>query len=289
MSSNPNKNKNILVAAAWPYANGSLHLGHVASLIGADILARYHRSRGDDVLYISGSDCHGTPIIIEAEKQGVSPEKIALKYDKEFRKTLIEGMGFSYDLFSKTTSPTHKKVVQEIFLDLYNKGYIYKKIQNLPFCEKCQKFLPDRYIEGICPKCNFNNARGDQCDGCGNLLDPKELKEPQCKICGSSPVWKDSEHFFLRLSHFQKDLLGWIKKSKNWRLNAVNFTTNFLENGLEDRAITRDSSWGVPIPLSGYKGKCIYVWFEAVCGYLSASKEFSIDFGKEKYWKKSET
>ncbi|MBU0637098.1 MAG: methionine--tRNA ligase [Patescibacteria group bacterium] len=270
-----NSKGKIFIGAALPYVNGSLHLGHVSSLIGADILARYFRLKGNDVLFVSGSDCHGTPIVVEAEKQNINPIDIVEKYDKEFRETLIDGLGFSYDLFSRTTSITHKEVVQDAFLNLLNKGYIYKKNQNLPYCEHCQRFLPDRYVEGWCPKCNFDNARGDQCDNCGNILDPNDLIKPRCKVCSGTPVWRDTEHFFLKLSSFQEELINWVKKSEGWRANATNFTISFLEGGLKDRAITRDSDWGVPIPLEGYNGKCIYVWFEAVCGYLSISKEWA--------------
>lgn len=283
MNSNNGKRK-VFIGAAWPYVNGSLHLGHVSSLIGGDIIARYFRLHGDDVLFVSGSDCHGTPIVVEAEQQGITPLEIVERFDKEFRETLIDGLGFSYDLFSRTTSQKHKEVVQEIFLVLLEKGHIYKKSQELPFCGHCQRFLPDRYIEGTCPKCGFDNARGDQCDNCGILLDPKDLKNPKCKSCGSEPTWRETEHFFLRLSAFQDELIGWVKKATGWRSNAIKFTANFLEGGLEDRAITRDSDWGVAIPLDGYEGKCVYVWFEAVCGYLSASKEWAANIGDPDRW-----
>jgi len=285
MVSQNNEKKFIFIGAAWPYANGSLHLGHVASLIGADFLARYHRLKGDKVLFVSGSDCYGTPIAVKAEEQNVEPQEIANKYDQEFRETLIKGLGFSYDLFSKTANPFHRKVVQELFLQLLKKEYIYKKIQNLPYCEKCQRFLPDRYIEGVCPKCNLEKARGDQCDECGALLDAKELIKPKCKICSKTPIWKDSEHFFFRLTAFEGLLKKWVEESRGWRINAKNFTTNFLKGGLLDRAITRDTKWGVPVPLSGYENKSIYVWFEAVCGYLTVSQEYSQKTGKSNLWK----
>jgi len=278
--------RKIFIGAAWPYANGSLHLGHASALIGSDILARYLRLHGDDVLFVSGSDCHGTPIAFEADRQGVSPSEIAEKYHKEFTETLIDGLGFSYDIFTKTATENHYKFVQEIFLDLYKKGFIYSKETELPYCEKCNKFLPDRYIEGECPHCHFSSARGDQCDECGSLIDPKQLIKPKCKICGNVPVWKNSEHFYFKLSAFQEKILEWIKNSKGWRKNAKNFSTNFVNRGLQDRAITRDISWGVPIPLPGYeKNKSIYVWFEAVCGYISACKEISIKIGNNDLWK----
>ena len=275
----------ILVAAAWPYANGSLHLGHVAALISADIIARYFRLAGHPTLFVSGSDCHGTPIAVEADRQGIPPIEIAEKYHQEFYETLVNGLGFSYDLYTTTTTDNHRKVVQEIFLKLYQEGNIYTKTEELPYCLACKRFLPDRYIEGECPICHFNDARGDQCDQCGNLMDSKQLISPRCKICGQPPGWRESEHFYLKLSAFQDQLKEWAKKSVGWRANAKNFTINFLEQGLHDRAITRDSDWGIPIPLQGYETKCIYVWFEAVCGYLSASKEYSRLQNQEGLWK----
>jgi len=278
------KQRKIFIGAGWPYANGFLHFGHIAALLPADILARYHRLKGDRVLFVSGSDCHGTPISVEAEKQHISPQDIAEKYDKQFRQDLIEGLGFTYDIYSKTTSPKHAKVVQKIFLTLLKKGLIYPKKQELPFCPKCRRFLPDRYIEGICPKCGFSSARGDQCDNCGILLDPKDLIEPRCKICGQKPQWQETEHFFLKLSALENKIKQWIKKQKTWRPNAYQFSLNLFKQGLKDRAITRDIDWGIEIPLKGYENKRIYVWFEAVCGYLSASQEWS---GKWKdFWQK---
>lgn len=277
--------RNILIAAAWPYANGSLHLGHGAALIGADVLARYFRLNGDSVLFVSGSDCHGTPIALEAAKQNVSPKIIADKYHQEFIDSLINGLSFSYDNYSKTSNKYHAEIVQEIFLDLYKKGFIYKKTEELPYCNSCQRFLPDRYIEGECPICGFSSARGDQCDSCGNLMDVKKIVKPFCKICNSSPIWKDSEHFFLKLTAFQEDLKKWVENSSDWRINAKNFTLEFLKQGLIDRAITRDTDWGVDIPMESYEDKKIYVWFEAVCGYFSASKEWSILNNKNDSWK----
>lgn len=278
-------NKKILVAAAWPYANGSLHLGHVAALLGADIIARYARSAGNEVLFVSGSDCHGTPIAVEADKLGVHPREIAEKFHAEFRQNLIDDLKFSYDCYTTTTTENHQRVVQEIFLKLYNDGVIYTKSEELPYCASCKRFLPDRYVEGECPICHFDSARGDQCDECGNLLNPDQLLKPRCKICGSSPGWRSSEHFYLRLSAFTEQLREWVKKSEGWRTNAKQFTLGLLKEGLPDRAITRDTDWGVLIPLPGYENKRIYVWFEAVCGYLSASKEWAQKQGQDDLWK----
>lgn len=276
--------KNIFIGAAWPYANGSLHLGHVAALLPADILARYHRLKGNNVLFVSGTDCHGTPISVEADKKNISPDKIAEKYDQEFRQDLIEKLGFSYDFYSKTTSTVHAEIVQKIFLDFLEKKLIYEKVQELPFCKKCNRFLPDRYIEGECNKCAFENARGDQCDNCGAILDPKELLNPRCKICSQKPEWKKSKHFFFKLSKFEKKLQDWIKPQIHWRQNAYKFTLNMLKSGLKDRPITRDINWGIKIPFKGYENKRIYVWFEAVCGYFSASQEYARNW--EDFWKK---
>ncbi len=278
------KNKKIFIGAAWPYANGSLHLGHIAGLIGGDVLARYFRLKGQDVLFVSGSDCHGTPITVEADKLGVHPSEIAEKYHREFSDTLIKGLNFSYDIYTKTTTANHKKVVQDIFLKLLDSGYIYKKEVELAYCSKDKRFLPDRYVEGECPICHFENARGDQCDNCGNILDAKDLIKPRCKLCGTTPIWKPSEHFFLKLSFFEKQLSEWINKSAGWRVNAKNSSLKILEQGLIDRAVTRDTEWGVEIPLPGYENKRIYVWFEAVCGYLSASIEWAKNQGKESAW-----
>lgn len=277
-------NRKILIATAWPYANGSLHLGHVAGLIGSDVSARYFRLNGDDVLFVSGSDCHGTPIVFEADKQGVEPSEIAEKYHQEFTDNFLNGLSFSFDNYTKTATENHYQTVQEIFLKLYNEGHIYTKEEELPYCNSCQKFLPDRYIEGECYICGFSSARGDQCDNCGNLIDPKKIINPKCKTCGASPEWKLSEHFFLKLSAWQKQISDYIKNSKNWRQNAKNFSQEFVNQGLHDRAITRDTKWGVPIPLEGYESKRIYVWFEAVLGYLSASKEWAKNIGDENKW-----
>lgn len=277
--------KKVLVASAWPYANGSLHLGHVAGLIGADVLARYHRLKGDDVLFVSGSDCHGTPIAVEADKQGISPSEISSKYHAEFKDNFLNGLSFSLDNYSQTTTDNHRQIVQDFFLKLYQSGDIYLQEEELPYCSYCQRFLPDRYIEGECYLCGFSSARGDQCDNCGNLMETKKLKKAQCKICGSTPEWRATEHFFLKLSAWQDQILKFINDSSGWRQNAKNFSREFVSRGLLDRAISRDTNWGVPIPLEGYEDKRIYVWFEAVLGYLSASKEWAKNKGEENLWK----
>lgn len=284
---NKAKSENILVCGAWPYANGSLHIGHVAALLAGDVVSRFHRLNGDNVLYVSGSDQHGTPIVVRAEQEGVTPASIAEKYHQEFVRD-FKKLGFSYNLYSKTTEPKHTEVVQEFFLDLYEKKVIYEKTQELLYCPKCQRFLPDRYVEGTCPKCGAAGARGDQCDECGSLLDSTELLEPKCKTCGTTPELRESEHFFLKLSEFGEYLEKYIKEvgpKNHWRPNAVNFSLGLIKEGLPDRAITRDTEWGVPIPLEGYENKRIYVWFEAVLGYVSTSIKWAEDAGQPEAWK----
>jgi methionyl-tRNA synthetase len=275
----------VFIGVAWPYANGPIHLGHVAgSLLPPDIFARYHRMKGNSVLMVSGSDEHGTPITVTAEKKGVNPSEIASKFHKINSKA-IEDLGISFDLFFETSHDNHKKVVQDFFLKLLEKGHIYKKTMMSPFCNNCLKFLPDRYVEGECPHCGYSNARGDQCDDCGKTLDPEELIDLKCKFCSQSPEMKETEHFFFKLSGFQKALEDYVADKDYWRHNTKNFTKNWLESGLRDRAITRDITWGVEIPLEGYDDKRIYVWFEAVMGYFSTSKEWAKRSGDEEKWK----
>jgi len=275
----------IYIGVAWPYANSSLHLGQIAgAYLPPDIFARYHRTKGNEVLMVTGSDIHGTPITISAEREGKTPAQIADKYHQQFIKDWQQ-LGISFDLYTSTGTANHAEVTQDIFLTLFNKGYIYKNTVQQAFCAACQRFLPDRYIEGTCPHCGFNGARGDQCDQCGQPLNSVELIEPRCGICGTTPEFKDSEHFFLKLTAFQDRLLSWVKKQKHWRPNVLNFTTSYLKRGLKDRAITRDIDWGIPLPLDGYPGKRIYVWFEAVIGYLSASEEWAKSTGNAEKWR----
>ncbi|RLF36789.1 MAG: methionine--tRNA ligase [Thermoplasmata archaeon] len=276
--------KKIYIGVAWPYANGSLHLGHIAGCyLPADIFARYNRMKGRDVLMVSGSDEHGTPITITAENEKTTPQDIVDKYNKEHTENMKQ-MGISFDLFTRTTTKNHEKVVQDIFLTLYNKGYIYKKNVKAFYCNHCNRFLPDRYIEGTCPYCGNEKARGDQCDECGKMLDPEELKNVKCKICGGTPEIKVSEHLFFALSKFESKLKKWIKKNKHWKSSVLKFTENWLKEGLKDRAITRDINWGIKVPVDGFEDKRIYVWFDAVIGYLSASKEWSQKIGSPDKW-----
>lgn len=277
--------ENILVCTAWPYANGSIHIGHVAGCyLPADIFARFHRLIGNTVIMVSGSDAHGTPVTITAETLGVTPEEVAEKYQQEFLSDWSK-LGINFDLFTSTHTKNHEKISQDIFSHLYKNDLIYKDSMSQPFCEHHNRFLADRYVEGECPHCNFNGARGDQCDNCGYTLDPKDLINIKHKDCDETPVFKNTEHFFLKLSHFEKDLLKWVRKQEHWKPNVKNFTTGFLEGGLKDRPITRDISWGIPVPLEGYENKRIYVWFEAVIGYLSASIEWAAGSDDDQSWK----
>jgi methionyl-tRNA synthetase len=271
----------IFIGVAWPYANGSLHLGQIAgAYLPADIFARYHRTKGNEVLMVSGSDQHGTPITIKAEQEGKTPQEIARFYQSEFL-DCWQKLGISFDLFTTTGTENHASVAQDIFLKLQSNGYIYRESVSQPFCPDCRRFLPDRYIEGTCPYCGASGARGDQCDDCGKPMNPAELLDPHCRICAATPVFKDSEHFFLKLSAFQDRLAKWAGQQGQWRPNVYGLTTRYLKEGLRDRAITRDIDWGVPVPVEGFENKRIYVWFEAVIGYLSASKEWAKERAKD--------
>jgi len=275
----------IFIGVAWPYANGHLHLGQIAGCyLPADIFARYHRARGHEVLMVSGSDQHGTPITIKAEQTGQTPEAIAGHYQREFL-DCWERLGITFDLFTTTGTPNHAAVAQDIFLRLLERGYLYKETVSQLYCPKCQRFLPDRYVEGVCPACGAPGARGDQCDACGKPLNVTELIEPYCRICRTTPVARDSEHFFLKLSALQERLEKWVARQTHWRPNVSGLTQRYLKEGLRDRAITRDIEWGVPVPVEGFEKKRLYVWFEAVIGYLSASKQWAKEIaGDNERW-----
>ena len=278
--------KNILIGGAWPYANNSLHLGHLAGLISGDILARYHRINGDNVLYVSGTDCHGTPITERAKKEGRTPKEIAEQYHEEFVKT-FNAMSFSYDLYSKTETEYHAKKVQEIFKKLYDNGYIYEKIEPQAYCEKCNKFLQDREIQIKCPECG-EITKADQCDNCGHTPSVEELKDGVCLSCGSKTIEKDNKNLYFALSKFQDIIQANTDKCKQfWRVNARNETEKYLKQGLKDRAVTRDLDWGIEIPLPGYESKRMYVWIEAVLGYLTDTMKLAEEngFSWEDFWK----
>jgi len=275
----------IFIGVAWPYANGPLHLGHIAgAYLPADIFARYHRLKGNKVLMVSGSDQHGTPITLRAEQEKKSPKEIVNRYHKEFL-DCWQKLGISWDLFTTTGTPNHTQTTHDIFLKLLEEGYIYKDAVPQAYCPECQRFLPDRYVEGTCPYCNFPQARGDQCDECGRTMNPSDLLNLRCRLCSGTPRFEVSEHFFFRLSAFEDRLKSWVKEQTHWRQNVLNFTLGFLEGGLKDRAITRDIDWGVTVPQPGFESKRIYVWFEAVIGYFSASKEWAESHGDAAAWK----
>ncbi len=272
------------VFVAWPYANGDLHLGHVAGVyIPADTFARYHRLRGNRVLMVSGSDAHGTPITVAAEREGVTPEDIFKRYHRRFLET-YQQLGIAFDLFTHTHTANHFHVAQDIFRTLYQRGYIFTQTQIQLYCEYDRRFLPDRYVEGTCPHCGYPSARGDQCDNCGRTLDAIELIDPRCRLCGQRPVPRETEHFFFDLPAFTDHLLAYLERQTHWRPNVQHFVRNFIQDGLKPRPVSRDLEWGIPLPIPGYEHKVMYVWFEAVIGYLSASIEWALATGSPHAW-----
>jgi methionyl-tRNA synthetase len=279
----------ILVCVAWPYAKSSTHVGQiVGAYLPADTFARYHRLAGNHVLMVSGSDEHGTPILVDAEREGITPREFVARYHRQICE-VWDRLGISWDLYTETGTENHYRITQDFFLTLYKKGYIFKDTMQSPYCPTDRRFLPDRYVEGTCPHCGFPSARGDQCDNCGRTLDPIDLINPRCRLCGSKerPLEiRDTEHFFLDLPKLQEPLMAWLSKEKDhWRANTLGFAMNWLKEGLRPRAITRDLDWGVPIPLEGYEDKRIYVWFDAVIGYFSASVEWAERQGTPEAWK----
>lgn len=275
-----------LITAALPYVNGPLHLGHLAgAYLPADIYARYCRSAGKSVLFICGSDEHGVPITITAEKEGVTPTVIIDRYHTMAHEAFM-GFGMSFDHYSRTSAPIHHATAKEFFLNLHAKGLLIPKTEGQFFCAKDNMFLPDRYVEGTCPNCNSDRARGDQCENCGKELDPVHLLNPKCKICGTVPLMRDTTHLYFRFGEFQSFLEEYIAShSRDWKENVLQQTRSWLNAGLADRAVTRDLSWGVDVPLPEMQGKKIYVWFEAVLGYISATKEWgSISGGDWQAW-----
>ena len=280
--------KHILTAPAWPYANGPRHIGHVSGFaLPSDMFSRYQRMAGNKVLMVSGTDEHGTPIQVQADKEGVTARELADRYNEVIGNDLVN-LGMTYDLFTRTTTRNHYAVVQEIFSTLLKNGYIFPKTTLGAISPSTGRTLPDRYIEGTCPICGYPSARGDQCDNCGNQLDPTDLINPRSRINGETPVFIEQEHYFLDLPAFTEALGSWLQsKSGQWRPNVLKFSLNLLGD-LQPRAITRDLDWGVPVPLDGWRDrpdKRIYVWFDAVIGYLSASVEWARRTGDPDAWR----
>ena len=278
--------EHILVAVAWPYASGPRHLGHAAgAYVPPDIFARYHRMAGNKVLMVSGSDMHGTPITVAADKRGITARELAEENHRGIADS-FERLGLAYDLYTTTLTPTHYRVTQEFFTRLLEQGYLFEDTQVAMYDPEARRFLPDRYVEGTCPHCGYADARGDQCDNCGRTLDPTDLIDPRSKITGATPETRETSHFFLDLPQFTDALTAWVEESGgHWRPAVSGFTLGWLREGLKPRAITRDLDWGVPIPLEGYDDKRIYVWFDAVIGYLSASIEWAERRGEPEAWK----
>lgn len=276
----------ILVAVAWPYASGSRHVGHLAgAYLPADIFARYQRSIGNEVLMVSGSDVHGTPITVRADDEGVTPQDIVDRYHTEFVRQWDE-LGISWDNYTSTGTANHAAVTQDMFLKQMENGHIDRRISEQFFDPEAQRFLPDRYVEGTCPHCDYGDARGDQCDNCGRTLDPIDLIDPRSKLSGATPEPRETEHFYFRLSDFQDQLETWLDGREGWRNHVINFAKGWIEEGLHDRAITRDIEWGIELPVDDLgEGKRIYVWYDAVIGYLSASKEWAQKSGDPDAWK----
>ncbi|HVT20830.1 MAG TPA: methionine--tRNA ligase [Mycobacteriales bacterium] len=279
--------RHILTAVAWPYANGPRHIGHVAGFgVPSDVFSRYHRLAGNDVLMVSGTDEHGTPILVQADQEGVTPRELADRYNRVIAEDLQQ-LGLTYDLFTRTTTRNHYAVVQEMFKTLHRNGYMIERTTKGAISPSTGRTLPDRYIEGTCPICGYDGARGDQCDNCGNQLDADALINPRSRINGEVPSFVETEHFFLDLPALADALGSWLQTRTDWRPNVLRFSLNLLED-IKPRAMSRDIDWGVPIPLPGWEdnpSKRLYVWFDAVIGYLSASIEWARRTGDADAWR----
>jgi methionyl-tRNA synthetase len=277
-----------LAAVAWPYANGPRHIGHVSGFgIPSDVFSRYMRMAGHEVLMVSGTDEHGTPILVEAEKEGLSPRELADRYNRIIAEDLV-ALGLSYDLFTRTTTRNHYAVAQELFRIVHRNGYMIEQTTRGAISPSTGRTLPDRYIEGTCPICGYDGARGDQCDNCGNQLDPVDLINPRSRVNGETPEFIETEHFFLDLPALAGALGDWLRARTDWRPNVLKFSLNLLDD-IRPRAMTRDIDWGIPVPLPGWEdnpSKRLYVWFDAVIGYLSASIEWARRTADPEAWRK---
>ena len=274
-----------MVTSAWPYINVTPHIGNlVGSVLSADVVARYYRLKGEEVVMVSGSDEHGTPIEVEAIRLGVSPKNLT---DRNHARvvSLFKDWGISFDNYTRTENPVHKEFVQNHLMKIFNNGYISVQETTMLYCENCRRFLPDRFVEGKCPYCGNESARGDQCDSCGRLLEPTILLEPYCVICKSKPVTKTTKHWYFDLSKFSEKLSDYLKSNEQMPTTTKNFSLNLIKEGLKPRAVTRDVGWGIPAPFPGAEGKTIYVWVEAVLGYVSATIEYFRNRGEPEKWK----
>ncbi len=280
--------KRYLVTSALPYANGPVHIGHLAGVyVPSDIYVRYLRLRGRDVVWVCGSDEHGVPITIKARKEGVSPQDVVDKYNDIIKRS-FEGLGISFDIYSRTTSPTHYKTASEFFRTLYDKGVFSEATSQQYYDEEAKTFLADRYIMGTCPHCQAEGAYGDQCEKCGSTLNPTDLINPKSMISGSAPVMKETTHWYLPLDKYEPALREWILEGhKEWKTNVYGQCKSWMDLGLQPRAVSRDLNWGIPVPVEGAEGKVLYVWFDAPIGYISATKDLTPEW--EKYWKSEDT
>jgi methionyl-tRNA synthetase len=276
----------ILVTCALPYVNNVPHIGNIAgSHLPADIFARLCRLAGLNTVFIGGSDEHGTPAEVTAERLGISPRELSDFYFKIHR-DIYNWLDISYDNFSRTSLPLHHETTLDFFQRIFENGYISESELRLPYCESCSRVLPDRYVEGVCPKCEYEHARGDQCERCSTLLNPEELKSPRCAICGEGPKIRDSKHLFLNLDKLEPRLREWIESKKGeWTEQVVNMAMGWLNEGLKPRSITRDIKWGVKVPFKGYQDKVFYVWFDAPIGYVSSTKEWALNKGEPELWR----
>ncbi|MEO8447703.1 MAG: methionine--tRNA ligase, partial [bacterium] len=280
----PNKTK-YLVTAALPYANNFIHIGHIAgAYLPPDIYVRYRKLKGDEVIFISGSDEHGTAIEMASIQEKISPQDIIDRYHFSNKKA-FEDLGIDFDIYSRTSNKIHHETAQDFFLNLYNKNILVLKTEKQLYSNKEKRFLADRFVVGTCPVCGYEEARGDECENCGSNLSSLELINPRSKITGDTPVVKESTNFYIPLGRYQEKLSKWIFSKDNWKQNVINYCKGWFNTGLKDRAITRDLDWGVKLPVEGYDGKVIYVWFEAPIGYISATKELFIERNQPDRWK----
>lgn len=273
---------NIIIGNAWPYANGSLHIGHIAALLPGDVLARYFRLKGDNVYFVSGSDCHGTPVTLRARQENSTPREVSDRYHDEFV-DCFNHLGFTYDLYYKTSGEEHKSFVRDFHRKLYDGGYVYEKSTPQAYCEKCARFLPDRFVRGKCPHCG-ESARGDQCEACGNVLDPENLLDAKCSVCGQTPEFRPANHLFLAVTRLREQLDAYVENHAGWRKNAYEMSKRYIHEGLRDRSLTRSLEWGIEVPREGFEDKKIYIWAENVLGYLSCChtlcKQQGLDFSE---------